>query len=103
MKKSVVDTQCLACLELLGDFWTLRIIDALASGEMRFCTLQRSVGNVNPVTLTNRLRKLEKTGLLSRTEDTVDKVSVSYSLTGLGQDALDVIKAMSKFSQKLTT
>jgi DNA-binding HxlR family transcriptional regulator len=91
---------CEPSLRLLGDYWTLRIIDALQTGELRFCELQRSLGNLNPVTLTNRLKKLEDAQLINRTEDTPDKVSVTYSLTTLGTEVLPVIDAVNVFSVK---
>jgi len=101
MKTSTANDQsCTASIKLLGDFWTLRIIGALESGGLRFCELQRSVGNVNPVTLTDRLKKLEHAELVERSEETVDGCSVSYALTSLGREALPVISAIDQFAQK---
>jgi DNA-binding HxlR family transcriptional regulator len=94
------DKTCVSSLKLLGDFWTLRIIDTLTSDELRFCDLQRALGNVNPVTLTDRLKKLEEAKLVNRTEESIDKCSVSYSLTQLGNEALPVVKAVNSFSLK---
>lgn len=90
-------------MKLLGDYWTLRIIDALKLGEVRFCELQRSLDNLNPVTLTSRLKKLEEARLITRSEETVDKISVCYSLTLLGEEVLPVIEALDKFSEKSQT
>ena len=92
------DQTCMSSLKLLGDYWTLRIIDALEPGQRRFCELQRSVDNLNPVTLTDRLKKLEDAQLVKRTEDVVDKVSVVYSLSPYGRSALPVIEAINNFS-----
>jgi DNA-binding HxlR family transcriptional regulator len=92
---------CVISLKLLGDFWTLRIIDALSGGEVRYCELQRRIGNVNPVTLTSRLKKLEDARLINRTEEPINKVAVSYSLTELGHAALPVLSAVNHFSDKL--
>lgn len=101
MKKSKIhQATCLSSLKLLGDYWTLRIIDELQKSPMRFCELQRALGNLNPVTLTNRLKKLEEAEMLIRNEETIDKVSVSYELSELGQQSLPVLKALDKFSEK---
>ena len=89
-------------MKLLGDYWTLRIIDSLKSGELRYCELQRSVDNLNPVTLTSRLKKLEDAGLVSRSEETVDKVSVCYRLTSTGTDVLPILREIDVFATKLT-
>jgi DNA-binding HxlR family transcriptional regulator len=91
---------CEGTMKLLGDYWTLRIVDALRSEEVRFCELQRILDNVNPVTLTNRLKKLEEARLVSRSEETIDKISVAYSLSELGREVLPIIKALDRFSAK---
>lgn len=90
---------CISSLKLLGDFWTLRIIDALEPGQLRYCELQRRVDNLNPVTLTDRLKKLEDAQLVCRDEDLEDKVAVSYSLTTLGREALPVVSAINSFAE----
>ena len=92
---------CVASLKLLGDFWTLRIIHTLQHGSLRYCELQRHVDNLNPVTLTARLKKLEDAGLVSRAEDKEDKVSVSYSLTEIGVGVLPVLRELDRFSARL--
>lgn len=89
---------CDSTLKLLGDYWTLRIIGALQSCELRFCEVQRRVDNLNPVTLTDRLKKLEEAGLVIRAEDTVDKISVTYRLTDRGTQALPVLDAINNFN-----
>lgn len=91
---------CLTSLKLLGDFWTLRIIDALRDEEVRYCELQRRLDNLNPVTLTGRLKKLEAATIVIRAE-VPDTGSVTYSLTPLGHEALAVISALNGFSAKL--
>jgi DNA-binding HxlR family transcriptional regulator len=87
-------------MKLFADSWTLCAVMHLEKGEQRFCGLQREMGDVNPVTLTNRLRKLEDEGIVKRKEETLDKVSVSYELTAKGKDLLPVIKALGAFAKK---
>lgn len=94
---------CEATMKLLGDFWTLRIIDVLSTEETRFCALQRALGNLNPVTLTRRLKTLEEAGLVQRSEETIDKHSVTYALTQLGNEALPVIAALNTFAANART
>lgn len=101
MKRS--HNTCVNSLKLLGDYWTLRIVDALRDQELRYCELQRTLDNVNPVTLTTKLKKLEKSGIINRTEESVDKISVSYCLTQTGNDVLPVIDAVNLFSVVHTT
>lgn len=87
---------CLSSLELLGDFWSLRLIDALSEGELRYCELQRRAGNVNPVTLTTKLKKLQNNKIIARNEQS--RGEVVYSLTPLGKKALPILVAVNEFS-----
>ena len=89
---------CVASLKLLGDYWTLRIVDTLRDGELRFCEIQRGADGINPVTLTSKLKKMEKAGLIERKNRTLDKISVSYRLTSVGMKILPIIAEVNKFS-----
>lgn len=89
-------------LKILGDFWTLRIIGALESGPMRFCEIERTLQNSNPVTLTNRLKKLEKFSYVARSAETVDRQSVSYALTTKGEKVLPVVASLRDLSVEPT-
>ena len=85
---------------MLGDFWTLAIIQALHDGDKRFVQLQRDISRVNPTTLTSRLKRLEKQGIIKREEETVDKLSVVYSLTPKGTGILPILKEIRLFADK---
>lgn len=87
-------------IELLGDSWTLAIIGSLVQSEQRFCELQRSLDGVNPVTLTQRLKKLEKEKIIDRAEETVDKISVVYALTKKGRAIVPIIEQLGKYANK---
>jgi DNA-binding HxlR family transcriptional regulator len=97
-KLDLTDNACVSNLKLLGDFHVLRIIDALQEGPSRFCNVQRQLDNLNPVTLTDRLKKLEHAGLVDRRED--DESCVYYSLSPTGRSALPVLDAISTFSSQ---
>ena len=87
-------------LKLLGDYVTLRIIDFLRAKELRFTELQRSIGDVNSVTLSNRLKRLESAGVIEREEATIDRQSVAYKLTGLGKGLLPVLQEIQNFTKR---
>ena len=89
---------CVSTMKLLGDYWTSRIIDALGQKAERFCDLQRAVDNCNPVTLTDRLKKLEEARLIDRMPRPDDNSKVTYALSPLGQESLSVIEALNKFA-----
>ena len=87
-------------LKLLGDYVTLRIVDFLRANELRFTELQRSIGDVNSVTLSNRLKRLEAAGVIERKEATIDRQSVAYRLTGLGKGLLPVLREIQNFTKR---
>jgi DNA-binding HxlR family transcriptional regulator len=87
-------------LKMLGDFWTLAIIQALDTNEMRFSEIERELAKASPTTLTNRLKKLEEQKLIKRKEETVDKLSVVYSLTDKGQGILPILHEIRLFANK---
>jgi DNA-binding HxlR family transcriptional regulator len=100
VEQEITKSVCTRSLKLLGDFWTLSILNALEAGEMRYCALQRATGNPNPVTLGTRLRRLQDAGLIERLPSNED-ISVSYRLTELGSAALPVVAAIDTFSRQL--
>ena len=87
-------------LKLLGDYVTLRIVDFLRAKELRFTELQRSMGDVNSVTLSNRLKRLETAGMIERKEATIDRQSVAYRLTVMGEGLLPVLREIQRFTTR---
>lgn len=87
-------------LKMLGDFWTLAIVQTLNDGEKRFCQIQRELTQASPTTLTNRLRKLEEQKIIKRKEETLDKLSVVYFLTDKGQGILPILHEIRIFANK---
>lgn len=92
---------CMDTLRLIGDVWILAIIVQLADADCRFGELQRQIDGINPVTLTNRLKKLEEAELIIRQINTIDKQSVTYQLTNRGKLVLPVINELKKLSLQL--
>ncbi len=87
-------------LKLLGDYVTLRIVDFLRTGDLRFTELQRSIGDVNSVTLSNRLKRLEAAGVVEREEAKIDRQSVAYRLTRMGKGLLPVLREIQNFTRR---
>lgn len=87
---------CKDSLKMLGDFWTMMIIDMLSDGPLRFRDLEQKIDGVNTATLTNRLKAMQASGLISRVE--VSRADVSYHLTELGQQAIPILSAVNSFS-----
>lgn len=87
-------------LRIFGDVWNLAIVRVLSETTQRFNELQRSLGGVSPTTLTDRLKKLESYGLIVQEKQTVDQLSVIYSLTEKGKKMLPILQAIESFSKK---
>src|ERR1700729_3753821 len=52
-------------LERVGDRWSLLVIRDLLTGAKRFTDLMDRLGGITPKTLSQRLRELEDTGILT--------------------------------------
>lgn len=86
-------------MKLIGDFWTLRLVDAIRNDEVRFCEIERRMPDINPATLTNRLKKLEEAKIIERRCGMLDKQSVSYSLTDRGAGIVPIIESIKSFTE----
>lgn len=85
-------------LKMLGDYWTLAIVQSLGESEKRFSELHRELEHASPTTLANRLKRLEEQGIVKRQEETVDKLSVVYSLTKKGIGIIPILAEIRKFA-----
>jgi DNA-binding HxlR family transcriptional regulator len=82
---------------LIGDRWTPLIVRDLATGCRRFSELQRSLGGISPKTLSDRLRRLEEAGVVTRACFAEKPPRVEYRLTDKGLALLEVIESMRDF------
>jgi len=84
---------------IIGQKWTLQIVNELLDHPTRrFCELQEALGGVNPSTLSSRLKMLEEEGLVHRVQVSAIPPHVEYSLTPMGYELQDVIRAISRWS-----
>jgi DNA-binding HxlR family transcriptional regulator len=82
---------------LIGDRWTPLIVRDLEPGCRRFGELQRSLGGISPKTLSDRLRRLEDAGIVTRACFAEMPPRVEYRLTEKGLALLGVIESMREF------
>jgi DNA-binding HxlR family transcriptional regulator len=82
---------------LIGDRWTPLIVRDLAPGCRRFNELQRSLDGISPKTLSERLRRLEEAGVVSRACFAEMPPRVEYRLTDKGRALLGVVESMRHF------
>ena len=87
-------------MKIVGDFWTLRIVESLRESELRFCGLERARPEISPATLTTRLKRLEEKGVIFRKLETRDRQSVSYQLTERGEGIIPVLDSIKQFTSQ---
>lgn len=83
--------------EIIGNKWTPLIVRDLARGERRFSELERSLAGISPKTLSERLKRLEEAGVISRACYAEVPPRVEYALTPKGHALLPVIESMRAF------
>lgn len=83
-----------ACsLDILGDRWTLLVLRDLLDGKTRFSEFERSPEGIPTNILTDRLRRLEATGLLERIPSPTSSRS-TYAPTERGRALRPVLLAL---------
>jgi DNA-binding HxlR family transcriptional regulator len=77
--------------EVLGDRWTLLIVREMLHGVCRFNELERCLPGISRSVLSQRLRHLQKVGLVVRD---IDRRTVEYHLSPAGRDLRPVLQAL---------
>jgi DNA-binding HxlR family transcriptional regulator len=76
-------------LELLAKRWTLLILRQLSlNGDTRFNRLQSQLNGIGPRTLSERLKELEKEGIVTRKNYAEIPPRVEYSLSKKGEELI---------------
>jgi DNA-binding HxlR family transcriptional regulator len=87
-----------AGVNLLQEKWVLLIVRVLLSGPQGFNDMARNAGDVNSTTLAQRLARLEKAGLVTKTVQSVMPPKTSYELTEAGRALAPIIQAIETWS-----
>lgn len=92
---------CIAsAMQIIGSKWTALILRDLFSGPKRFCELEKSVGHINPRTLSQRLDDLETHGIINKQSFAEVPPRTEYTLTEKGHDLLPIIRQMAAWGKK---
>ena len=86
-------------LKIIGSKWTILIIRDLLGGKKRFGELRKSLSGVSPKTLSERLKTLEKKGIVTRKIYPEVPPRVEYSLTKRGKSLSSIIMDMNKWGK----
>ncbi|MCH0563221.1 MULTISPECIES: helix-turn-helix domain-containing protein [unclassified Streptomyces] len=89
-------------LEHVTSRWGVLVLMRLLERSYRFGELRRAIGRVSEKMLTQTLQTLERDGLVHRDAKPVIPPRVDYSLTGLGREAADQVRALALWTDRRT-
>ncbi len=90
----------LRAAEVISGKWTLLILRDLSKGINRFSGLERSLSGISPKTLSERLKQLEKSGVVTRKSFAEVPPRVEYTLTEMGLDLIPLIDHLREYGVK---
>jgi DNA-binding HxlR family transcriptional regulator len=83
-----------AALARVGDRWSFLLVEALLEGARRFNELTEAVPGIAPNILTDRLRRLERDGVIVGRRYSERPVRMEYALTADGQELAGVLRLL---------
>jgi len=83
-----------ATLDLVGDKWSLIVIRDMFTGKNRFGEFLKSPEGITTNILADRLKRMERAGLVAKQPYQERPVRHAYALTPRGETLLPVLQAM---------
>jgi len=87
-------------LDQIANKWSIMVLTLLYNGPVRFNTIKRHLGNITHKSLTDTLRRLERSGLITRQVICSSPVAVQYQITELGKTLETPVVAMLQWTEK---
>lgn len=87
-------------LEHVTSRWGVLVLIELLDRPYRFSELRRTIGRVSEKMLTQTLQTLERDGLVHRDAKPVIPPRVDYSLTELGREAAEQVRALALWTHE---
>jgi DNA-binding HxlR family transcriptional regulator len=87
-------------LDRVGDRWSLLIVGALLDGRRRFGELGERLPRIAPNILTDRLRRLERAGILRAMPYQTRPTRMAYELTGDGRDLASALRLLADWGAR---
>ncbi|MFE0249502.1 winged helix-turn-helix transcriptional regulator [Streptomyces sp. NPDC059010] len=87
-------------LEHVTSRWGVLVLIELLERPYRFSELRRAIGRVSEKMLTQTLQTLERDGLVHRDAKPVIPPRVDYSLTDLGREAAEQVRALALWTSE---
>jgi DNA-binding HxlR family transcriptional regulator len=100
MTRTEPESPLAAALATVGDRWTLHVVAALLDGPRRFGDLQEEVSGIAPNVLTQRLRRLEETGLVIAQPYSERPPRYVYELSEAGRGLAGVLRLLADWGAR---
>ena len=89
-----------AALDSVGDRWTLQVVEALLDGPRRFGDLQERLPGIAPNVLSDRLRRLEREGLMVAELYSERPRRFVYELTAAGSGLAGALRLLAAWGAR---
>jgi DNA-binding HxlR family transcriptional regulator len=87
-------------LDRVGDRWSLLLVEALLTAPRRFNELSETIPGIAPNILSDRLRRLERAGILVGTPYSRRPVRMEYALTTDGRELAGALRLLADWGAK---
>jgi DNA-binding HxlR family transcriptional regulator len=89
-----------AALDRVGDRWSLLLVEALLDGPRRFGDLGETLPGIAPNILTDRLRRLERAGILRSSPYQDRPTRYAYELTADGRALASALRLLADWGAR---
>jgi DNA-binding HxlR family transcriptional regulator len=86
--------------KIIGKRWTVLIIREILKGNTQFNRFLENIKGISPKVLTERLRELDRLGMIRRRIVSEYPIKVEYSLTDIGKGLEPVLLSAAWFSME---
>jgi DNA-binding HxlR family transcriptional regulator len=90
-------------LDLVGERWSLLVVRELLLGPKRFTDLKRGLPNASPNVISDRLRELERAGIVRRDKLPPPASAHVYALTDRGRELEEIVLALGQWGTRSPT
>jgi DNA-binding HxlR family transcriptional regulator len=89
-----------AALDRVGDRWSLLLVEALLDGSRRFGELHAAMPGIAPNILTDRLRRLDREGIVHARPYQARPPRMEYALTADGRDLASALRLLADWGSR---
>jgi DNA-binding HxlR family transcriptional regulator len=95
-------TPLAAALDHVGDRWSLLVVETLLDGPRRFGEIGSALPGIAPNILTDRLRRLERSGIVRATPYSTRPPRMAYALTADGRELAGALRLLADWGARHT-